>query len=221
MKKNSHFSKASANKYLFTIIELLVVIAIIILLTSLLMPAMKTAKGVAQKAQCGNKIKQIAVAVFSYSNDFNDSIPGYLKRYRIPISGIDVYWHNYINYYYFNGIRWSTVANPSINFVCPADQAPSPFQGTVTSYGFNAHIMPGVNANRLNMRFSNLSTPTETYMLSDSAFDLRYFIGNSSPPYIRLEHNRTTNMCYTDGHIGSLREQPPTPSSALPWSRSY
>src|SRR5579862_6058514 len=62
-------------KKAFTLIELLVVIAIIAILAAILFPVFASAKMAAKKTVDISNMKQIALAVLIYDNDYDDTPP--------------------------------------------------------------------------------------------------------------------------------------------------
>jgi len=56
----------------FTLVELLVVIAIIAILASFLMPAVKHSLSMGHAVSCANSQKQIGIAAFQYSGEWNE-----------------------------------------------------------------------------------------------------------------------------------------------------
>jgi len=212
--------KTKARETHFTLIELMVVVSIVVILVSLLLPALSKARASAARTLCSNKMKQIGTQVFFYSEDYRGYLPPYGKLFKISSIASLVYWNNYINYYYFQDKVIHALDNPSMNFTCPSDTSPYNYQGLVNSYGFNPYIMPGFDATAAGT-VQKLSTPSEIYLISDSIWTSRWSLQGYSdkwtPPFLRLDHNHSNGMFYADGHIGYLSSQPAAPTSNAPW----
>jgi len=59
----------------FTLVELLVVISIVVLLIAILLPALSTARGLAQSVVCKSNLRQFGVAFSMYATDSNGFLP--------------------------------------------------------------------------------------------------------------------------------------------------
>jgi prepilin-type N-terminal cleavage/methylation domain-containing protein len=71
----------------FTLVELLVVIGVIAVLTSLLFPAAGMVRRLARDLQCSNNLRQIALGLEAYRQQFDDQFPKRVMRGLIDAGG--------------------------------------------------------------------------------------------------------------------------------------
>ena len=196
----------------FTLIELLMIITIIIILASLLLPALKKVRESANAISCLSKLKQIGLAQSGYHSDWNEIYPA---SYYGASASVDSNqpWSRAIGTYlgmkdgtagYANGGIWS----------CPTQPTWIPSHPYI-SYGYNygalgnheyeAFSAYGVTSN-FPYRVTQIRNPSLQLTHLDSLYStstLQYrSMGRASsyPNYVGYRHNRKANVLYADGH---------------------
>ena len=159
----------------FTLVELLVVIAIIGILVGLLLPAVQAAREAARRMQCGNNLKQLALATHNYESAYKKFPMGANSTTFSPQARILPYieqgnLQNMINFSLppYLGSGPNTYPNPVFvqlfenivpTFLCPSDPGPQQYTQVI---------------NNVTYRFSGIN-----YMFSNgsgkgTAYDDRY-----------------------------------------------
>ena len=198
----------------FTLIELLVVISIISLLISMLMPAIKRARGLARMVECSSSLHQLLVGTKAFSEETHDAIP---------------------EAYYTDGKRsWLTQVvgdilgveeNVPTSFWCPEESTEQSFtpsggsyywgEKSTRTYGMSDWGAANSDAPH-RVRYDNIQHQQTVYFYTDTnkagvyggtaASAWRYptfFGGRPHEPanYVDYRHFGNVNMAYVDGHV--------------------
>jgi prepilin-type N-terminal cleavage/methylation domain-containing protein/prepilin-type processing-associated H-X9-DG protein len=202
----------------FTLIELLVVIAIIAILAAILFPVFAKAREKARQSSCLSNVKQIALGLLQYTQDYDERFPlhnvGYLSTVYgdTPTPGApDLNWRTSapLAYQY----TWVTCVYP---YLKNSQILRCPSASTTTCLGCD-YGMPnyGVDSNTtttvamfvgggVGPSMGSFTRPAETLMLADK------YAGN--PQYLHMmsggvtyyatsnRHNEGANAAFVDGH---------------------
>ena len=216
-KKRNRRTPASG----FTLIELLVVIAIIAILAALLFPVFAQAREKARQTACASNIRQMALAVAMYQQDYDERFP-LTATLRPDFSFLN--WHDLVDPYVKNKQIWNC---PSTNIPLK-DSAGKP----VCHYGFNTFYLnksaSGAVINPANPYDLNnapgvflaaVSTPAHTALMAD-ALGVTNLPANHSSTYLlppshindesywgrpEARHCGGVNVGFVDGHVEWFR----------------
>lgn len=187
----------------FTLIELLVVIAIIAILAAILFPVFARAREKARQSSCSSNLKQLALGVMMYAQDYDEKLCPRYYRYDPTVAGGGNWCDTFVQPY---------VKNAQIVY-CPSTNA--------KSYGYNMDYLDW-------QPLANIQSPSETVMICDvkrclTGYDLSVrkpsTFGSPVPmpandeddqpvstdpaysPRARGVHNGGANVAFVDGHV--------------------
>lgn len=203
----------------FTLLELLILLSIIIILASLLMPALRKAKEATYRIECASNLKQMGLALDIYRGDYNDYYllgyshwygTTYFFRYLLPYMGTK------------DLIHWDAkLACPSL---VKLGTASSNTYGYNTGGGSPNFYSAGYGlydyGTPRSRKGAQLQDPSGTM----SMMDARNFLAGLGPAartynldpneyYYLIPPHEGYNMSYCDGHANLYPAQIPT---ALP-----
>jgi prepilin-type N-terminal cleavage/methylation domain-containing protein/prepilin-type processing-associated H-X9-DG protein len=201
----------------FTLIELLVVIAIIAILAAILFPVFSKAREKGRQTACVSNMKQIALAMIAYSEDYD----GFLPCFWDNVAGEKQYggwmFYNTFNQCYKNnfepqkGSIYPYVKNEQI-FICPSDSC-----GHGCSYAINGALTPdpyGGSRFHRGLHTSYITKPSTTFLLLEeqcpigSTDDAHFSPGYPATGNIpEKRHLDMSNFAFCDGHVKPLRRE--------------
>jgi len=143
----------------FTLIELLVVIAIIAILAAILFPVFARAREKARQASCQSNLKQMALGVLMYAQDYDEGLPvGVRTTESTPAS---LWWYDIVQPY---------VKNQQI-LACPSQ--PKSLNNGTLGYGINCCMLcPHWCAPSSRPYLGEIPRPADILFIADSGFCL-------------------------------------------------
>jgi prepilin-type N-terminal cleavage/methylation domain-containing protein/prepilin-type processing-associated H-X9-DG protein len=179
----------------FTLVELLIVIAIIAILAALLLPALSRAHENARQTKCASNLRQIALGVFLYADEHEDTFPAQPGD-GLPVRAAGGDGRNYYD------LLMPTLANPRV-WDCPS--------ATLTglgAVGYMSYHMNGRIITTNGLKTGAVAFPSLTLLMNDAGEKRRWdraFLrpdqtGGYSYDLPISNHNGGGNVAFIDGH---------------------
>ena len=203
----------------FTLIELLVVIAIISILAAILFPVFARARENARRSSCQSNLKQLALGVMQYTQDYDERFPLTYVSSTPPYSAS-------------NPRGWADAVQSYVKslqiFQCPSERnAPNsdPTSSGYTDYSVNMMLSSDVGGNFMNGRA--LADFTVMH-LDDYSFNARSFNWGCKlatacttaglatlDTAVSTRHLEGQNFSFCDGHVKWFRSGDATSSAKV------
>ncbi len=232
--------RAEANRMAFSLLELLVVIALIMVLSGLLLHAIKQGKGAADGSVCFSNLRQMGLAAQLYWDDHD----GRTFRYRgASTNGGDHYWFGWIERGSEGTRRFDASQGALARYgtargveTCPAlniKLREFKRKATGVSYGYGYNLILSASAQHPARNIQEFLNPSGLAVFADSA-QINTFQPPASPTNPMLEefyyisqfeatthfrHRDTASTLFLDGHVGREKMRSESLDLRLPLQR--
>ncbi len=194
----------------FTLIELLVVIAIIAILAAILFPVFAKAREKARQVSCQSNLKQLALGMLMYSQDYDEILPGWTLG---SCSKGNMWFWKHLLYPYVKNHQLFICPSSRWNYkaTCDLFHPLANAMNLPSSYGVN-DCWDGNGDTTLpqHLGLASIIRPAELFMIGEGNVAWRP-LSRSDPNNLSCSanypavHNDGINVAYCDGHVKWLR----------------
>jgi prepilin-type N-terminal cleavage/methylation domain-containing protein/prepilin-type processing-associated H-X9-DG protein len=216
-------------KHVFTLIEMLVVIAIIALLSSILIPVVKSALARAELTKCQSNLHQLSLGFLQYANENEGKLP-YQQKDSSTTWHVDIapYLDGFTNADFFDLAQDGD--RPAEIYACPSSEH-TVRSGNYSDFGMNFMVNDHGGSQPFQRRLFNIPEPGKVLLLADAQNCARRLSPYSTDGNMEDRHQTDqVNVLYVDGRVDKdtldnlVRNLSGDPRTTLPWgwdSRQY